>query len=127
MNPGGPSRAPRDPAECAAAGISRIEGYLLAQSERARAAAEAEAFADRLPWLTSAQRDEVVRHYRDARTDLARQQLGVVAHRCAELREEYEQRYRALAERLLRRSLATALTALALAVAVLALLGGNPG
>jgi hypothetical protein len=82
-----------------AAGINRIEGYLLAERERVLARAEAEEFADGLPWLLSSQRDDVVRRYTDARIDAARRRLEAIAQRCGELREEYAARYALLRAR----------------------------
>ena len=82
-----------------AAGINQIEGYLLAERERAVARAEAEEFADGLPWLISSQREEVVRHYTDARIDATRRGLEAIAERCVELRGEYSARYTQLRAR----------------------------
>lgn len=98
----------------AARGINRIEGYLLAQAERDRARAEAEAFADRLPWLTAGERDEVVRLYAAERMELCRRVLHGVSDRCAELREEYTEHYGRLRRRLFTRTTVLLLTALCL-------------
>lgn len=105
------------PGQSLSAAINAIEGYLLAEREKALARAEAERFADRLPWLLTAQRHEVVHHYTLARTASSQRQLQAVAERCGELRDEYEQRYRLLRLRLLR----TCAALLAAAVPVCAL------
>jgi hypothetical protein len=99
-----------------AAGLASVEGFLLAAHERAAARAEAERFADRLPWLLSAQRDDVVHHYADFRLTSARRQCEAVAARCAELRAEYEERYARLRLRLVRTCTAAVLTAVPAAV-----------
>ncbi|MGK5629128.1 hypothetical protein [Streptomyces sp. URMC 123] len=109
MSPGRPV-PPRD--ESAAAGIARLEGYLLWHAETDRARAHAEAFADRMPWLTAAQRREVVLLCVDDRLATARAALEQVADRCRALRREYAERYEALRRRLL---LATVTFSLALA------------
>lgn len=91
------SEPPADTAE----GIARIEGYLLFQAEMRKARQEAEDFADRLPWLTAGQREDVVRHYAQARVAVSQQTLRAVAARCAELRRQYTARYESLRLRLL--------------------------
>jgi hypothetical protein len=117
--------AARAGAREAADGLRRIEGYLLAEREKAAARSEAEKFADRLPWLLTAQREELVCRYAEARTELARRQLAAVAERCSQLRTEYEQRYRALRLRLIG-ACAAALAGLVLGcVTVLLLLRGR--
>jgi hypothetical protein len=96
-----------------AAGINRIEGYLLAETEHAHARTEAEAFADLMPWLLTSQREQVVQHYTRARLEVSRHQLRTVTSRIGQLRQEYEQRYHALRTRLLRRCAVLASSALA--------------
>ncbi|MFC4494358.1 hypothetical protein ACFPA8_09455 [Streptomyces ovatisporus] len=86
-----------------ARGIAQLEGYLLSQTYRQNARAEAEAFADRLPWLTSAQYDEVVELYTAERMALTRRVLEATVQRCGELRQEYTERYEQLRGRLLHR------------------------
>jgi hypothetical protein len=81
-------------------GIARLEGYLLCQTEIRNARAEAEAFARRMPWLTTAQHDEVVRLYTEDRIALARRVLQRIADRCNELEAEYTARYEQLRQRL---------------------------
>lgn len=108
------------------AGINSIEGHLMAEHERGIARREAAAFGDRLPWLPTAQREDVVGLYIHFRTASSRRQAQAVAARCAELREEYEQRYRVLRLRLLRRCTTVVLTAVSLcaALCLLVVLGG---
>ncbi|MET9422408.1 MULTISPECIES: hypothetical protein [unclassified Streptomyces] len=84
-----------------AAGLVRLEGYLLAQSRLQEAQQEAEAFAGRMPWLTSAQREEVVRAYTQDRIALSRRVLEALVSRADELRLEYTARYEELRRRLL--------------------------
>ncbi|WP_433544377.1 hypothetical protein ACQPZG_04150 (plasmid) [Streptomyces sp. CA-294286] len=97
-----------------AAGISRLEGYLLGQAEIQRARSQGEDFAGRLPWLTTAQHEEVARQYARDRLATTRQALAAVHARQAELREEYTARYQALRQQLLCRCVALLVTALAL-------------
>ncbi|MEU7241334.1 hypothetical protein [Streptomyces sparsogenes] len=113
-------------------GIARLEGYLLCQREFGDARTEAEAYADRLPWLTAAQREEVVRLYAEERVELSRRMLRRIADRCEELRAEYTARYEELRRRLLYRCVAVVLVALTVlavmgAVALWAALGVRPG
>lgn len=84
-----------------ASGIAALEGYLLAQAEISDARREAEAFADRLPWLTSAERAEVVRLYSAERLELSRRFLRRVTERSHELRAQYSARYEQLRRRVL--------------------------
>ncbi|MCQ0025328.1 hypothetical protein M4914_21915 [Streptomyces somaliensis DSM 40738] len=97
-----------------AEGINRIEGYLLAQAELLRAREEGEAFARRMPWLTTAQHEEVARLYAEDRIELSKKVLRAVADRCVELRGEYTARYAQLRQRLLCLSTASLLVAAAL-------------
>lgn len=80
---------------------SEVEGYLLAEADRERARREAEAFCARLPWLTTAQAEEVARLYAEEHIELTRQRLRQTLRRADELRHEYEARYAALRHRLL--------------------------
>jgi len=106
-----------------ARGIAKLEGYLLSRTHRQNAHAEAEAFADRLPWLTPAQYEDVVRLYTADRMALTRRVLEATVERCGELRREYTARYEELRSRLLRRvtvmllaSLVASITALVLSL-----------
>lgn len=79
-----------------AAGINRIEGYLLWTAEQERAHRMARDFASRLPWLTAAERADVERAYAADRLALSRSVLEQIARRAEELRQEYTARYRRL-------------------------------
>ncbi|MGY1433835.1 hypothetical protein [Streptomyces reniochalinae] len=113
-----PVRATAPAARQTAADINRIEGYLLLQAERGEAEAQAEAFAARMPWLTTGQRDEVVRLYTADRMALTRRVLHGLTERCAELREEYSARYLHLRRRVLARATLVLLLAIALVTCV---------
>lgn len=95
-------------------GIARLEGYLLCQTELTNARAEAEAFARRLTWLTTAQHEEVVRLYTDERIKISRRTLERIIERSRELQTEYAARYEQLRQRLLCTCVALVLAALAL-------------
>lgn len=90
-----------------------VEGYLLVQAHHEQALREAGQLCARLPWLTTAQADDLTRHYVRQRADLTRQMLQTTAERAAELRGEYEERFALLRQRLLRRHVAGACTVLA--------------
>ncbi|OEJ93364.1 hypothetical protein [Streptomyces thermolilacinus] len=90
-----------------AAGMACLEGYLIAEAHLREARTRADAFVQRLPWLTTAEREEVAERYAEAYTDQATQALRMVARRAAELREEYTQRYAYLRRRLLCATVAT--------------------
>ncbi|MFD3439298.1 hypothetical protein ACFWU3_17515 [Streptomyces sp. NPDC058685] len=102
---GGPSRQ-QQPSLDIDAGISQVEGYLLAQSRLREAAVSAEMFAGRMPWLTTAQYDEVVRLYAEEHIAVSRKALEAITARAGELRTEYSGRYDALRQRLLCRVVA---------------------
>ncbi|MET8956822.1 hypothetical protein [Streptomyces sp. NPDC004533] len=82
---------------------NEVEGYLLLQAEREPAQREAEALCARLPWLTSAQAEDLARHYTEQRLGLTRQALQATADRAKRLRGEYETRYATLRRTLRRR------------------------
>ncbi|GAA2426234.1 hypothetical protein [Streptomyces glaucus] len=82
---------------------AEAEGYLLAHDHYEAARREARELCTRMPWLTTGQAEEVARHYVDLRLDLTRQMLRSTIRRAAELRQEYEARYRELRGALLRR------------------------
>lgn len=92
---------PSPPSGEAAAGIQQLEGYLLAQSRVREARAHAVVFADRMPWLTTAQHEEVVSLYTQDHIAMSRRALETVVARAAELRAEYTARYELLRRRLL--------------------------
>jgi hypothetical protein len=78
-----------------------VEGYLRAQTDLAEARRAAEAFCARLPWLTSAQAEDVARHFADEHIGMTREMLTRTVRRAAELRGEYQARYDQLRRRLL--------------------------
>ncbi|SFB87401.1 hypothetical protein [Streptomyces aidingensis] len=102
--------------------VEQLEGYLRARAEVGAARGDGEALADRMPWLTTAQREELVRLYTEDRIDLTRSTLGALTRRCRELRAEYEARYARLRRLLLTVTVAVLLGALALTSAAAALL-----
>ncbi|KUL55228.1 hypothetical protein ADL22_01780 [Streptomyces sp. NRRL F-4489] len=105
--------------------INEIEGYLLWEAEKERARVRAEEFCARLPWLTTAQREDVVRHYRADQREQSRAYLERVAARSAELRTAYEDAYRALRRRTVAAVLGAAVPVL-FVLAVLSLTGSAP-
>ncbi|WP_374984565.1 hypothetical protein [Streptomyces fradiae] len=74
-------------------GIASMEGYLLWQVEIEQARTAAEAFADRLDWLTSGQREQVVDLYTRTELDRSRASITHTAQRARQLRQEYQERY----------------------------------
>ncbi|WP_405745203.1 hypothetical protein [Streptomyces canus] len=82
-------------------GLNELEGYLLAQTEVTDALSSAEAFAGQMPWLTTAQREEVVRLYATDRLQISRATLQRVTDRALELQCQYSSRYHVLQLRLL--------------------------
>ncbi|MGW0333237.1 hypothetical protein ACWD0J_15430 [Streptomyces sp. NPDC003011] len=90
-----------------------VEGYLLARTHHDQAQREAEDLCARMPWLTSAQAEDVTRHYLRQRIDLTRQMLLTTTERAGRLREEYEDRYASLRRELLKRHAACACAVLA--------------
>ncbi|GGV18733.1 hypothetical protein GCM10010245_31720 [Streptomyces spectabilis] len=109
---------PVAPAEAALL-IHEIEGHLLVESARTESRAAAARFTARLDWLSRAEREEVERAYAEDHLALTHRTWRHTAHRCRELRTEYETRYRALRNRLLAGCLLglAFLTALALVLA----------
>ncbi|MEV5596107.1 hypothetical protein [Streptomyces sp. NPDC052496] len=104
-----------------AEGLARLEGYLLLHAERDRASHEARTFADRLPWLTTAQRDEVIRCYTEERLTAVRRDLERIRTRCHQLRAEYTARYETLRRRLLHTCCAAGLLAAAVCACIVIL------
>nr|WP_206312817.1 hypothetical protein [Streptomyces sp. 196(2019)] len=94
--------------------MAQLEGYLLWNAEIERARAHARRFTDQLPWLTTAQREDVERVYLTERVAASRDALTRVRDRAAELRGEYTARY----ERLRARCVALAVTAVGAVTAV---------
>ncbi|MFF8873341.1 hypothetical protein [Streptomyces massasporeus] len=87
----------------AATFINQVEGYLLLQAEQEQARHEAAALCDRLPWLTTAQAQDLSHHYINHRLTLTRNALQAIADRAAALQAEYETRYTGLRHTLLKR------------------------
>lgn len=79
--------------------VRDLEGLLLVEAARAEGRAAAERFADRLPWLTDGQREDLERHYTEEHLLLARRAWDRTAARSRELRAEYEEAYRVLQRR----------------------------
>ncbi|MGW4025255.1 hypothetical protein [Streptomyces sp. NPDC005009] len=88
-----------NPRQDSALGLARLEGHLLWAAEVEEARRQADRFAGELPWLTTAQREEVERVYRADRIAVSRATLVRIRDRAAELRTEYEARYRRLRAR----------------------------
>ncbi|MDT9685087.1 hypothetical protein RND61_23945 [Streptomyces sp. TRM76323] len=101
----------------AAAGPERPGDRLAAETRPDEIRRQADAFALRLPWLTTAQHEEVARLYAEDRVEQVERALGHLTRRAAELREEYARRYEQLRRRLL------CMTAASLAAGVFALVG----
>ncbi|WP_433343655.1 hypothetical protein [Streptomyces sp. CA-253872] len=114
------------PTPDSARGLVQLEGYLLWNAEVAEARRRARCFTEQLPWLTTAQREDIERAYTADRLDDSKEMLRRVAARSVSLRAEYTARY----ERLRRRCVATAVLGMAAAVVsllcgVLAVLAGD--
>lgn len=88
-----------DPDKESARGLVQMEGYLLWNAEIAQARGHARRFTDELPWLTTAQREDVERVYVADRAAASRVMLARVSARATELRGEYSERYRRLRAR----------------------------
>ena len=74
-------------------GLWQVEGYLMGHAEAAQARRQARSFTDQLPWLTTAQREEIERVYIADRTAASRAMFQRICDRAAELRTEYSDRY----------------------------------
>ncbi|AMW15149.1 hypothetical protein A4E84_03365 [Streptomyces qaidamensis] len=99
------------------------EGYLLAHAHRHQAQHEAEELCALMPWLTTAQAEELTAFYVHRRLDVTRQLMLGTVRRAAELRQEYESRYAELRGVLLRRHAAGACAVLACAAGAGAVAG----
>lgn len=95
----------------------------MARSHWAEAAQEAQNLCASLPWLTSAQAEDLTRHFITHRIALSRRMLTATVHRAEELRREYEDRYQQLRRSLLRRHAVWASATLVCAVGVGGVLG----
>ncbi|MBT2530070.1 hypothetical protein J7E91_33115 [Streptomyces sp. ISL-99] len=80
-------------------GLAQLEGYLLWSAEVADARRHADRFTEQLPWLTTAQREDVERVYTAERLAASRAMLVRVSARATTLRAEYTERYRQLRAR----------------------------
>ncbi|GAA1519462.1 hypothetical protein [Streptomyces albidochromogenes] len=88
-----------EPEQESAQGLAQLEGYLLWSAEVAEARHQAGRFAEQLPWLTTAQREDVERAYTADRLAVSKAFLVRVAARSTALRAEYTERYRRLRAR----------------------------
>ncbi|GGV15032.1 hypothetical protein [Streptomyces griseoflavus] len=88
-----------NPRQDSARGLNQLEGLLLWAAEVEEARSRAARFTEELPWLTTAQREEVERVYRADRIAASRDTLVRIRDRAVELRGEYENRYRQLRAR----------------------------
>ncbi|MEV7997164.1 hypothetical protein AB0O67_36400 [Streptomyces sp. NPDC086077] len=108
--------------ETAAALANEVEGYLLVRSEVDDARREAEELCACLPWLTTAQAEDLTCHYVDKRLEFTRRVLRRSARRAEQLQQRYEARYAQLRLALLKGHAAAACAVLACASAVGAVL-----
>ncbi|MCZ9355360.1 hypothetical protein NGM36_37380 [Streptomyces mutabilis] len=102
----------------ASAIATEAEGFLLARQHRHDAHREAQALCQALSWLTTAQAEDLTRHYIGHRLRLSRQLFEASLDRAEELRREYENRYLQLRRDLLRRYCVWASCVLACAAGV---------
>ncbi|GAA2282713.1 hypothetical protein GCM10010415_60000 [Streptomyces atrovirens] len=108
-----------NPRQDSALGLARLEGHLLWAAEVEEARRQADRFAGELPWLTTAQREEVERVYRADRIAVSRATLVRIRDRTAELRTEYEARYRRLRARCVALAVVAGASGAATAIAAL--------
>lgn len=97
-----------DPDKESARGLAQMEGYLLWSAEVEEARRLAPRFTDQLPWLTTAQREDVARVYTADRVAVSRAMLARIVARSDELRGEYSDRYRRLKTRCVAAAVVTA-------------------
>ncbi|MEU9923871.1 hypothetical protein AB0H51_21690 [Streptomyces griseoluteus] len=95
-----PDQSPRDAPGVALA--NQVEGYLLLHAEKEQARRAAGELCARLPWLTTAQAEEVTRHYIAQQMGLTRQAVQASADRAHRMRAAYETRYACLRRTLLK-------------------------
>ncbi|MEY9957434.1 Flp pilus assembly protein TadB [Streptacidiphilus sp. MAP5-52] len=93
-------------------GLHHLEGFLVWQAEAKQARSAAQRFSDRLPWLTTAQREEVIRVYTADRMETSRATIRRLAERSNAMRQEYTARYSTLRARLFGWSLAATAVAI---------------
>ncbi|MFH9609631.1 hypothetical protein [Streptomyces sp. NPDC017448] len=82
-----------------ARGLVQLEGFLLWSAEVEQARRQARRLTEQLPWLTTAQREDVERVFIVERVTAARETLSRIRDRADELREEYTGRYARLRAR----------------------------
>ena len=80
--------------------LNDIEGHLLITAAHTEGRVAAARFAARLDWLTDGQRAEVERHFEAEYLTLTRASWERTAERGRQLRDEYEETYRRLRQRL---------------------------
>ncbi|MFF3256237.1 hypothetical protein ACFYWP_35765 [Actinacidiphila glaucinigra] len=105
-------------APTAAEGIAQCEDFLSWHAEISDAQGAARGYADRMPWLTTSQRHEVVRLYVADRVELVRDMRTRIAERNRALHAEYNRRYEALRNRLLCTVVAVALVTATICIPV---------
>nr|WSY49540.1 hypothetical protein OG999_04835 [Streptomyces sp. NBC_00886] len=80
--------------------LNEIEGHLLIAAAHMEGRAAAARFTARLDWLADGQREEVERQFGEEYLALTRLSWQRTAERGRQLRDEYEQTYRRLRQRL---------------------------
>ncbi|MEU9346206.1 hypothetical protein AB0D74_33860 [Streptomyces sp. NPDC048278] len=81
--------------------VAQVEGHLLLAATREEGRRAAARLADRVGWLTDAQRVDLEGHFEAEYLNLARTSWRRTSQRGEQLRREYETRYRSLRQRLL--------------------------
>ncbi|MEV6760372.1 hypothetical protein AB0N16_06930 [Streptomyces sp. NPDC051105] len=81
--------------------VTQIEGHLLLAATREEGRRAAARAADRMGWLTDSQRADLEGQFLIEYLALSRTSWHRTAERGEELRQEYEQRYRNLRQRLM--------------------------
>ncbi|MFC9583623.1 hypothetical protein ACFVJ8_12455 [Streptomyces yangpuensis] len=89
-----------------AAGLARIEGYLMSQAVLREAREEGRAFAGSLTWLGPGEQDEISDRFAQHHLRLRREMLAATVARATELRDEYAHRYAHLRRRVIGLALA---------------------
>ncbi|OEJ35153.1 hypothetical protein [Streptomyces subrutilus] len=82
-----------------AAGLARIEGYLMSQAALREAENQGEAFARALTWLGPGEQDEIGHRFAQHHLRLRREMLTATVARAEELKVEYADRYACLRRR----------------------------
>ncbi|MFJ8487283.1 hypothetical protein ACIRBZ_02700 [Streptomyces sp. NPDC094038] len=81
--------------------VAQIEGHLLLAATREEGRRAAARLANRVGWLTDAQRADLEGHFEAEYLSLAGKSWRRTSERGEQLRREYETRYRSLRQRLL--------------------------